>query len=274
MESVRRQKQALDNLLKTGKISHITYEKLTKQIEVNISEVEKRRAASINRLMDKNEKLKQLANLLERCSADARVRFSISKTDKERLKNEITAFNLGLESIRSEIQNLERALKEMHAEMIREVLKPEEGFYFYASVGKPLNEVALSLKDFTEKVKTIPLDSVEFHQMRGDFSKWIRNILGDAQLAEAIQKVGGKGEELRNHVMEALNQRLGEPGWVSVAVAKCPECGAESSPRKTWKMAGRPSKEGERLQLTIGYYDCPNCTKKFREVLRKEKIKA
>jgi len=274
MESVRRQKQALDNLLKNGKVSQLTYEKLAKQIEVNISEVEKRRAASINKMKDQIEKLKQLVSLLERCSADARVRYTTSKIDKEPLRNEVITFNLGLKSIRREIQNLERASKEMDVKMRREVLKPKEGFYFYASVGKPLNEVALSLQDFTEKVKTIPLDSVEFHQTRGDFSKWIRNILGDAQLADAIEKVGGKGEELRNRVIDALNQRLSEPGWVSATAAKCPKCGTETNPVKTWKMAGRPSKTGERLQLTIGYYECPGCHKKFREVIGKEKIRA
>ncbi len=274
MEAVRRQKQALDNLLKEKKISHLTYEKLAKQIEVNISEVEKRRAASINKVQDQIEKLKQLVSLLERCSTDARVRYTTSKIDKEPLKNEVITFNLGLKSIRREIQNLERASKGMNVKMKREVLKPEEGFYFYASVGKPLNEVALSLQDFTEKVKVIPLDSVEFHQMRGDFSKWIRNILGDAQLADAVEKAGGKGEELRNHVIEALNQRLSEPEWVSANVAKCPECGAKASPVKTWKMTGRPSKTGEKLQLTIGYYECPSCHKKFREVIGKKKIKA
>lgn len=274
MESVRRQKHALDNLLKKGKISQLTYGKLAKKIEVNISEVEKRRAASINKVTYQLEKLKRLINLLERCSADARVRYTTSKIDKEHLKNKVITFNLGLKSIRREIQNLEHASKEMDVKMRREVLKPEEGFYFYASVGKPLNKVALSLQDFTEKVKTIPLDSVEFHQTRGDFSTWIRNVLGDAQLADAIEKAGGKGENLRNHVIEALNQRLSEPGWVSATVAKCPKCGAETNPIKTWKMAGRPSKKGERLQLTIGYYECPSCHKRFREVIGKEKIRA
>lgn len=274
MESVRRQKQALGNLLKKGKISHLTYEKLTKKIEVNISEVEKRRAASINKMQDQIEKLKQLINLLERCSADARVQYTTSKIDKEHLKNKVVTFNLGLKSIKREIQNLERTSKGMNVKMKREVLKPEEGFYFYASVGKPLNKVALSLQDFTEKVKTIPVDSIEFHQTRGDFSTWIRTVLGDAQLANAIKKVGGKGENLRNLVIAALNQRLSEPGWINATVAKCPQCGTDANPIKTWKMAGRPSKKGERLQLTIGYYQCPGCSKKFRSVLGKEKIRA
>jgi hypothetical protein len=54
-------------------------------------------------------------------------------------------------------------------------------------------------------------------------------------------------------------------------MAKCPKCGKEvTTPKKTWKMAGRPDKQGKRMQLTIGLYEC--CGKSFRKVLDKKKI--
>ena len=56
-------------------------------------------------------------------------------------------------------------------------------------------------------------------------------------------------------------------------MAKCPKCGTEvAKPKKTWKMAGRPDKAGKRMQLEIGLYECPKCSKVFREVLSKKKI--
>ncbi|MCK4223254.1 hypothetical protein KAX01_03065 [Candidatus Bathyarchaeota archaeon] len=55
-------------------------------------------------------------------------------------------------------------------------------------------------------------------------------------------------------------------------MSKCPKCGAEGKMRKSWKMAGRPDKQGKRLQLEIGLYDCPKCSKAFRVVLNKKKI--
>jgi len=56
-------------------------------------------------------------------------------------------------------------------------------------------------------------------------------------------------------------------------MAKCPKCGAEvAQPRKTWEMAGRPDKQGKRLKLKVGLFDCPNCKKAFRSVLSKEKV--
>jgi hypothetical protein len=53
-------------------------------------------------------------------------------------------------------------------------------------------------------------------------------------------------------------------------MVKCPKCGKEVMPKKTWKMAGRPNKEGKRLELTIGLAEC--CGKSFRTVLSKQKI--
>jgi len=55
-------------------------------------------------------------------------------------------------------------------------------------------------------------------------------------------------------------------------MAKCPKCGADVPKlKKSWKMAGRPDKQGKRMQLEIGLYQCPN-GHTFREVLSKQKI--
>ena len=56
-------------------------------------------------------------------------------------------------------------------------------------------------------------------------------------------------------------------------MGNCPKCGTgNQTPKKTWKMAGRPDKQGKRMQLEIGLYKCPSCEKSFREVLSKQKI--
>jgi len=54
-------------------------------------------------------------------------------------------------------------------------------------------------------------------------------------------------------------------------MAKCPSCGKEvSNPKKTWKMAGKPDKNGKRTELTIGLYE--HCGKTFRSTLGKRKV--
>jgi hypothetical protein len=54
-------------------------------------------------------------------------------------------------------------------------------------------------------------------------------------------------------------------------MAECPTCKKLIEPKKTWKMAGRPDKNGQRLQLHIGFYNCPK-DGTFRKVLDKKKI--
>ena len=146
-----------------------------------------------------------------------------------------------------------------------EKVTPEWGFYFYEAFNKPLFEAAFNLDDLKKKIGKVPVSSLEFHQNRGDFARWIRDVFKETQLAERIAGMGSTGDALR---LELLNA-LGNP-----EVAECPECETLSTPVKTWQMAGRPSKSGERLQLTIALYKCGNCDKTFRNVIKKEKIRA
>jgi len=141
----------------------------------------------------------------------------------------------------------------------------EWGFYFYEDIGKPLFEAAFNPKGLKEQIRKVPVVSLEFHQERGDFARWFRNVFKDVQLAESVDRIDTTGEDLRKELLSSLN------GREKVA---CPNCGIESSPVKTWKMAGRPSKTGERLQLTIGLYKCLKCSKTYRKVIAKQKIRA
>lgn len=53
---------------------------------------------------------------------------------------------------------------------------------------------------------------------------------------------------------------------------KCPKCETQvAEPKKTWMMTGRPNKEGKRLQLHIGLFECPKHGT-FRIALSKQKI--
>jgi len=155
-----------------------------------------------------------------------------------------------------------------HLVPLKKIASAHKGFYFYEELGKPTCQVAVSLKDFLEKLREVPAVSIEFHQNRGDFAKWIRNVFGAALLADAIERVKGAGEDLRRQLIETVSQPESE------VLSSCPGCGALTMPMKTWSMAGRPSKTGTRLKLTIGHYKCSRCGRAFRQVIAKEKIKS
>jgi hypothetical protein len=145
-----------------------------------------------------------------------------------------------------------------------EKVTPEWGFYFYKAFNEPLFEAAFNIEELKNKMSSVPISSLEFHQNRQDFSRWIRDVFKEIQLAERIDKINSTGDVLR---LELLNA-LGNP-----EVAECPECSTLSKPTKTWQMTGRPSKSGERLKLTIALYKCGNCDSTFRKAIKKEKIK-
>jgi hypothetical protein len=85
-----------------------------------------------------------------------------------------------------------------------------EAFHFSTDIGQYTGEFATSLTDFFEKSKKIALKSIEFHFKRGDFERWIRETIGDENLANRIIAIDGsiKGENLRKTIQRRVKMRL------------------------------------------------------------------
>ena len=101
--------------------------------------------------------------------------------------------------------------KDLVSKILRSVPE-QEGFHFYLAVGEPTGEIAVSLVDFVKKMETIDVRSVNFHFPRKDFEKWIRGVIGDAELALRIGRIrlGIQGEALRNEIIQVVKVRLNE----------------------------------------------------------------
>lgn len=85
-------------------------------------------------------------------------------------------------------------------------VKLMEAFNFYVGMGRFTGLSASSLKDFHQKLKEAPLESIEFHSQRGDFEKWLRSS-GCSELAEGFEGLrvkGASGENLRVKLIELL----------------------------------------------------------------------
>ena len=84
-------------------------------------------------------------------------------------------------------------------------------FFFYSGLDRPLGVQAHSLLEFLEAVRKVEVGSLEFHLQRGDFERWIREVLGLAFLSSRIsslRKEGVKGEELRKRLVGVLEEWL------------------------------------------------------------------
>ena len=96
-------------------------------------------------------------------------------------------------------------MSEVTKELARKLLvgKLHDGaFHFYLDIDKPLDAKANNLQTFNALLKTIPIDSINFHMKRGDFQAWLEGI-GDLELAK-------KAELLRTQSLcgEALRIKL------------------------------------------------------------------
>jgi hypothetical protein len=76
----------------------------------------------------------------------------------------------------------------------------EKAFYFFTDIGNYTGKNAVSLKEFSERIKDVDEKSLSFHLQRGDFENWISGILKDEDLARQIR-------ELRNSDVTERNLR-------------------------------------------------------------------
>jgi hypothetical protein len=98
----------------------------------------------------------------------------------------------------------------MNSKILRTVPR-EKAFYFFTSIGNYTGQNAASLKEFMEKINEVNVKSLEFHLSRGDFEKWINEVLQDEELAvevRKLQKFNLTGDALRNQLYIIVLRRL------------------------------------------------------------------
>jgi hydroxymethylpyrimidine pyrophosphatase-like HAD family hydrolase len=87
-----------------------------------------------------------------------------------------------------------------------EPLPPHKRFWFRDS-RTGIGREAASLYEFLQLIPTLPIESLEYHDRRQDFARWVNGALGDADLAARLQKISNRqlhDDELR----EALHQTV------------------------------------------------------------------
>ncbi len=94
---------------------------------------------------------------------------------------------------------------------ILRTVNPSESFHFYEAIGKPTGQNASSLTEFLETVKSVKIESLQFHLERKDFQNWIEKTLGDTTLARRIANISTSNEgNIRTEIQSALEKRIKE----------------------------------------------------------------
>ncbi len=98
---------------------------------------------------------------------------------------------------------------------VQEILRSvpyENGFHFFRDTDKYPGETAISLFGLLEELRIIELSTVRIHFQRHDFQNWIRDTLGDRELAEKIDKIDAQlsDQSLKEALLKMLQTRFVE----------------------------------------------------------------
>lgn len=85
-------------------------------------------------------------------------------------------------------------------------------FNFYEDMDKPLDISATSLEEFYRSIKQVCSESIDFHTYRGDFERWLGDVLNDKEIANEVTALKTKsfqGEKLRKALLKAIDTKYG-----------------------------------------------------------------
>lgn len=86
-------------------------------------------------------------------------------------------------------------------------------FYFCIDVGDYTGVSAASYEEFLWSIRQVEAKSLSFHVERGDFEKWVSDVLRDEKLAKEIGKTRNQklqGQALRNRLYRIVSERRKE----------------------------------------------------------------
>ncbi len=95
---------------------------------------------------------------------------------------------------------------------ILRTIPKSDGLELYKAPGDSTGKTATSLSDLYEKIKLVDIRAVNHHFKKREFEKWIKNNLGDEELARRFSRIDREahGEKLRAQMMTLVKTRLDE----------------------------------------------------------------
>jgi hydroxymethylpyrimidine pyrophosphatase-like HAD family hydrolase len=114
---------------------------------------------------------------------------------------ELTLFRTGLRTA-PHIRHLNKYLQAP--------LPATKRFYYCDTGGRFTGRVAASLAEFRQTLNDAPASSIDYHLYRGDFERWLREVLHDEDLARQLRRLAHRelhGEELRDELSAVVDDR-------------------------------------------------------------------
>ena len=93
------------------------------------------------------------------------------------------------------------------------VVPDAKGFHFYTGIADYCGVSVHSLEEFADALQYVCSEAIVFHFERGDFQNWIRDVIGDYELAQVIDNIKTcerhlAAEFCRKEIVERVNIRI------------------------------------------------------------------
>ncbi len=100
-------------------------------------------------------------------------------------------------------------LSDLHYRFKKRLKLADEPFNFSLGPDIFTGNIAWSLEAMQRIIPDVDIDSIEYHNRKGDLALWARFSLGDRRLAEAMEGLKGlKGDVLRRRLSEVIGEAL------------------------------------------------------------------
>jgi chromosome segregation ATPase len=112
-EMARKKKQALDNLLSTGRISQSTYDSFSRDMDEAVAEIERQRSVLLEKTSSKMRELEGQIKTLETLFANFEIQHVAGEVEEEVYQREIGLLSTGLEAARHELDAVNEAVNQL-----------------------------------------------------------------------------------------------------------------------------------------------------------------
>jgi hypothetical protein len=163
-EMAKKKKQALDNLLNTGRISQSTYDLFNSEIDEAIAEIERQQKALLEKMNSKMEELEAQIKTLEMLLANFEIQHVTGEVDEEVYQSEMGILSMGIETAKHELDVVREAVNQLSSGMqisstevaVEQKIEPQSA---ETEVSEPKVEVV------EEKLSESPVEPVEVKEV-------------------------------------------------------------------------------------------------------------
>jgi hypothetical protein len=194
-EMTKKKKQALDNLLNTGRISQSTYDLFNNEIEEAIAEIERQQKGLLEKMNSKMEELEEQIKTLEMLLANFEIQHVTGEVEEEVYQREMGILSMGIETAKQELDGVREAVNQLSSGIqvstpeivVQQKIEPQPG---ETEVSEPKVEVV------EEKLPEPPVERVEVKET-DSFQAQQENPQETSQGTEESQstKAVAEGEE-------------------------------------------------------------------------------